>query len=78
MQTPTIIETDLREILAEMNKKLDTISKDVNQVQIRLAIVLLRSLLRLWECDHCSLSTSTKLFTQSDLCTVRLLGLSNE
>jgi len=78
MPTPTIIETDLREVLAEMNKKLDTISKDVNQVQIRLAIVLLRSLLRLWECDHCSLSTSTKLFTQSDLCTVRLLGLSNE
>jgi hypothetical protein len=34
MQTPTIIETDLREVLAEMNKKLDTISKDVNQVQI--------------------------------------------
>jgi tetrahydromethanopterin S-methyltransferase subunit G len=39
MQTPTIIETDLREVLAEMNKKLDTISKDVNQVQIRLATV---------------------------------------
>ena len=39
MQTPTIIETDLREILAEMNKKLDTISKDVNQVQIWLATV---------------------------------------
>jgi tetrahydromethanopterin S-methyltransferase subunit G len=39
MPTPTIIETDLREILAEMNKKLDTISKDVNQVQIRLATV---------------------------------------
>ena len=30
MPTPTIIETDLREVLAEMNKKLDTISKDVN------------------------------------------------
>jgi tetrahydromethanopterin S-methyltransferase subunit G len=39
MPTPTIIETDLREVLAEMNKKLDTISKDVNQVQIRLATV---------------------------------------
>jgi len=39
MQTPTIIETDLREVLAEMNQKLDTISKDVNQVQIRLATV---------------------------------------
>ena len=39
MQTPTIIETDLREVLAEMNKKLDTISKDVNQVQIWLATV---------------------------------------
>jgi hypothetical protein len=30
MQTPAIIKTDLREVLAEMNKKLDTISKDVN------------------------------------------------
>ena len=30
MQTPTIIKTDLREVLAEMNQKLDTISKDVN------------------------------------------------
>lgn len=39
MSTPTIIETDLREILAEMNKKLDSISNDVNQVQIRLATV---------------------------------------
>ncbi|MEB3309187.1 MAG: hypothetical protein VKJ02_03060 [Snowella sp.] len=50
MSTPTIIETDLREILAEMNKKLDTISadtnrrleaisSDINQVQIRLATV---------------------------------------
>jgi tetrahydromethanopterin S-methyltransferase subunit G len=50
MSTPTIIETDLREVLADMNKKLDTlsadmnrkletISKDVNQVQIRLATV---------------------------------------
>ena len=39
MPTPTIIETDLREVLAEMNKKLDTISKDVNQVQERLATV---------------------------------------
>ena len=39
MQTPTVIETDLCEVLAEMNKKLDTISKDVNQVQIRLATV---------------------------------------
>ena len=39
MQTPTIIETDLREVLAEMNQKLDTISKDVNQVHIRLATV---------------------------------------
>jgi tetrahydromethanopterin S-methyltransferase subunit G len=50
MPTPTIIETDLREVLAEMNRKLDTlsadmnrkletISKDVNQVQIRLATV---------------------------------------
>ena len=48
MPTPTIIETDLREILAEMNKKLDTMSGDinrklevlsgeVNQVQVRLA-----------------------------------------
>jgi tetrahydromethanopterin S-methyltransferase subunit G len=39
MPTPTIIETDLREVLAEMNKKLDTIVKDVNQVQVRLATV---------------------------------------
>jgi len=50
MPTPTIIETDLREVLAEINKKLDTISadmnrkleaisSDVNQVQIRLATV---------------------------------------
>ena len=39
MQTPTVIETDLREVLAEMNKKLDTISKDVNRVQILLATV---------------------------------------
>ena len=50
MPTPTIIETDLREILAEMNKKLDTMSADinrklevlsgeVNQVQVRLATV---------------------------------------
>jgi hypothetical protein len=30
MQTPAIIKTDLREVLAEMNKKLDTISKDMN------------------------------------------------
>ena len=39
MPTPTIIETDLREVLAEMNKKLDTITKDVNQGQERLATV---------------------------------------
>jgi tetrahydromethanopterin S-methyltransferase subunit G len=50
MPTPTIIETDLRDILAEMNKKLDTMSGDinrkleglsgeVNQVQVRLATV---------------------------------------
>ncbi|MFM7189751.1 MAG: hypothetical protein ACKN9E_06630 [Microcystaceae cyanobacterium] len=39
MPTPTIIETDLREVLAEMNKKLDTIAKDVNQIQVRLATV---------------------------------------
>ena len=50
MPTPTIIETDLREIIAEMNKKLDTMSGDinrklevlsgeVNQVQVRLATV---------------------------------------
>ena len=31
MPTPTIIETDLREILAEMNKKLDTMSADINR-----------------------------------------------
>ncbi len=51
MPTPTIIETDLREILAEMNKKLDTMSADinrklevlfgeVNQVQVRLAVIV--------------------------------------
>ena len=42
MQTPTIIKTGLREVLAEMNKKLDTISKDVNQVPIRLATVAIK------------------------------------
>ena len=31
MPTPTIIETDLREVLAEMNKKLDTMSTDTNR-----------------------------------------------
>jgi len=31
MPTPTIIETDLREVLAEMNKKLDTMSADTNR-----------------------------------------------
>jgi predicted nuclease with TOPRIM domain len=31
MPTPTTIETDLREVLAEMNKKLDTMSADTNR-----------------------------------------------
>ena len=39
MPTPTIIEMDLREVLAEMNKKLDRIDNNVNQLKVELADV---------------------------------------
>lgn len=39
MPTPTIIETDLREVLGEINNKLETVSKDVNQIQVKLATI---------------------------------------
>ena len=39
MATPTIIEMDLREVLAEMNKKLDRIDNNVNELKVELADV---------------------------------------
>ena len=39
MATPTIIEVDLREVLAEMNKKLDRIDNNVNELKVELADV---------------------------------------
>ena len=36
MATPTIIEMDLREVLAEMNKKLDRIDNNVNELKVEL------------------------------------------
>ena len=39
MPTPTIIEMDLREVLAEMNKKLDRIDNNVNELKVELADV---------------------------------------
>ena len=39
MATPTIIEIDLREVLAEMNKKLDRIDNNVNELKVELADV---------------------------------------
>jgi predicted nuclease with TOPRIM domain len=39
MATPTIIEMDLREVLAEMNKKLDRIDNNVNELKVKLADV---------------------------------------
>ena len=39
MPTPTIIEIDLREVLAEMNKKLDRIDNNVNGLKVELADV---------------------------------------
>ena len=39
MATPTIIEMDLREVLAEMNKKLDHIDNNVNELKVELADV---------------------------------------
>ena len=39
MPTPTIIEMDLREVLAEMNKKLERIDNNVNELKVELADV---------------------------------------
>ena len=39
MASPTIIEMDLREVLAEMNKKLDRIDNNVNELKVELADV---------------------------------------
>ena len=39
MATPTIIEMDLREVLAEMNKKLDRIDNNVNELKVEFADV---------------------------------------
>ena len=39
MATPTVIEMDLREVLAEMNKKLDRIDNNVNELKVELADV---------------------------------------
>ena len=39
MATPTIIEMDLREVLAEMNKKLDRIDNNINELKVELADV---------------------------------------
>ena len=39
MATPTIIEMDLSEFLAEMNKKLDRIDNNVNELKVELADV---------------------------------------
>ena len=39
MATPTIIEMDLSEVLAEMNKKLDRIDNNVNELKVELADV---------------------------------------
>jgi predicted nuclease with TOPRIM domain len=39
MPTPRILEIDLREVLAEMNKKLDRIDNNVNELKVELADV---------------------------------------
>jgi predicted nuclease with TOPRIM domain len=39
MPTPRILEMDLREVLAEMNKKLDRIDNNVNELKVELADV---------------------------------------